>query len=50
VRLEGGVLLVDAASQQWGREVARSNAMILTRLQALLGENRIREISVRQPR
>ena len=37
VRLEGGVLLVDAATPHWGREVERSRAVILARLQTLLG-------------
>jgi predicted nucleic acid-binding Zn ribbon protein len=47
VRLEGGTLIVDAASQQWGREVARSTGMILKRLQALLGADTVREIAIR---
>ena len=38
VRLENKLLLVDAASEPWAREVSRSSRVILTRLQALLGE------------
>ena len=48
VHLEGDILIVDAASAQWGREVARSSPMILRRLQALLGADAVREISVRR--
>jgi predicted nucleic acid-binding Zn ribbon protein len=38
VRLEQGVLLVDAASAQWAQEVRRSSGLILRRLQELLGQ------------
>ena len=47
VRLEQGILIVDAASAQWAREVTRSAGIILQRLQALLGADAVREISVR---
>ena len=47
VHLENGVLLVDAASPQWAREVSRSTPMILRRLQPLLGEGRWISITVR---
>jgi predicted nucleic acid-binding Zn ribbon protein len=47
VRLEGGVLLVDAQGPQWTREVARSSRVILKRMQALLGDEVIREVRVR---
>ena len=47
VRLEGGTLLVDAASAQWAREVRRSSGIILNRLQTLLGPGAIVSISVR---
>jgi predicted nucleic acid-binding Zn ribbon protein len=50
VRLENGVLFVDAASAQWAREVARSSGMILKRMQAMLGDERVKEISVRDSR
>jgi predicted nucleic acid-binding Zn ribbon protein len=47
VRLEGGVLLVDAASAQWAQEVKRSSRVILARLQTLLGDATVTGISVR---
>jgi hypothetical protein len=47
VRLESGVLLVDATSAAWGREVSRSSRMILPRLQALLGPGIVKDIVVR---
>ena len=37
VRLEGTLLLVDAITTAWAREVSRSSGVILTRLQTLLG-------------
>ena len=49
VRLEGRVLLVDAASIAWAREVARSSPVILMRLQTLLGKDTLTSISVREP-
>ena len=48
VRLEGGTLIVDAASAQWAREVRRSSTMIVKRLQTLLGAGVVTVISVRQ--
>jgi predicted nucleic acid-binding Zn ribbon protein len=47
VRLENAVLLVDAASAQWAREVSRSARVIVARLQTLLGAAHVREIVVR---
>jgi predicted nucleic acid-binding Zn ribbon protein len=47
VHLEDGVLLVDAASPEWAREVTRSTYMILRRLQQLLGEQTVTQIVVR---
>jgi hypothetical protein len=47
VRLERGVLLVDAATPQWGREVQRSADIILNRLQTLLGPGAVTRIQVR---
>jgi len=47
VRLEGKVLLVDATSAQWAREVMRGSALILPRLQALLGADTVTAIRVR---
>jgi predicted nucleic acid-binding Zn ribbon protein len=49
VRLEGDVLLVDAASAQWAREVTRSGHIILPRLQTLLGDGTVKEIRARAP-
>ena len=46
VRLEGRTLLVSASSPQWGREVSRSSALILTRMQTLLGADAITSIAV----
>jgi predicted nucleic acid-binding Zn ribbon protein len=47
VHLENGVLLVDAASPQWAREVLRSTPIILRRLQPLLGPGTVVSITVR---
>jgi predicted nucleic acid-binding Zn ribbon protein len=47
VRLEGRVLIIEAASAQWAREVTRSSDVILARLQTLLGRNSLDTISVR---
>jgi hypothetical protein len=47
VRLEGGVLLVDAVSAQWAGEISRSTRVILGRLQQLLGKNVVSRITVR---
>src|SRR5262245_21093557 len=48
VKLEGTELLVDAATVQWGREIARSSRVILSRLQGLLGEEAVTKITVRR--
>ena len=48
VRLEQGTLLVDTSSAEWARELRRSQSMILARLQAMLGEQNIIRIVVRQ--
>jgi hypothetical protein len=42
------VLLVDATSPQWSREVARSSGVILKRMQELLGAEVIERIEVRR--
>jgi len=47
VRLEDGVLLVDAASREWAREVSRSTYIILRRLQQLLGDQTVTQIVIR---
>jgi len=48
VRLENKLLLVEAASDPWAREVSRSARVILIRLQALLGEEAVTRIEVRR--
>lgn len=48
VRLEGGTLIVEASSAQWAREMRRSQGVILARLQAMLGEDNVTRIIVRQ--
>ena len=47
IRLEKSVLIVDATTAQWGREIARSAGVILPRLQLLLGEHAVTNIEVR---
>jgi hypothetical protein len=47
VRLEHRILIVDAASRQWAKEVRRSSSIILNRLQTLLGPEVVVSISVR---
>ena len=48
VRLDAGVLVVEAASSAWAREITRSSGLILTRLKTLLGDS-VERIVVRQP-
>lgn len=48
-RLDDRVLIVDASSAHWAREVVRSRDLILDRLQALLGSDVVNRISVREP-
>jgi len=47
VRLDDRILLVDAASPQWRREIARSSSIILARLQALLGTDVVERLEIR---
>jgi predicted nucleic acid-binding Zn ribbon protein len=47
VRLEGCVLLVEAATAQWASEISRSSHVILPRLETLLGKGVVGSISVR---
>lgn len=47
VHLENGVLMVDASSPQWAREVLRSTPIILRRMRQLLGEETVASITVR---
>ena len=48
VRLEGTLLLVDAITTPWAREVSRSSGVILARLQTLLGGGTVTRIEVRR--
>ena len=47
VHLENGVLIVEAATKAWTREVKRSTPIVLVRLQTLLGADTVRAITVR---
>jgi predicted nucleic acid-binding Zn ribbon protein len=47
VRLEDGVLLVEAHTAQWSAAIMRSSRIILSRMQALLGADVIRDIRLR---
>lgn len=48
VLLEDGVLLVDTQSAQWASAIQGSSRIILSRLQALLGDDVVREIRLRR--
>ncbi|HUR35485.1 MAG TPA: DUF721 domain-containing protein [Vicinamibacterales bacterium] len=48
VRLEDGVLLVEAQTPQWAAAVMRASPMILSRLRTMLGPEAIREIRLRR--
>jgi predicted nucleic acid-binding Zn ribbon protein len=50
VKLDNGVLMVDADSAQWSTEITRSSSVILARLQDFLGKGVITRIVVRNPR
>jgi hypothetical protein len=47
VRLDGQVLLVDAATVHWAREIRRATPLIVRRLDALLGAGTVTSLSVR---
>jgi len=47
VKLEHDTLIVEATSAQWAREVNRSSPIILRKLHALVGPERIARILVR---
>ena len=47
VKLERGVLIVETQSAQWQREIERSSAVILRRLQTLLGADTVTTLRVR---
>jgi predicted nucleic acid-binding Zn ribbon protein len=46
VKLERRVLLVETASAQWSKEVMRGSAVILRRLQSLLGVDAVERIEI----
>ncbi len=48
VRLEGRLLIVEAATAQWTREIVRMAGLILPRVQSLLGRETVERIVVRQ--
>ena len=50
VKLERTVLIVDAASPQWSRELERLRDVILARLQSLLGKDAVSSIIIRTDR
>jgi predicted nucleic acid-binding Zn ribbon protein len=47
VRLEDGVLLVEAQSSQWAAAIMRASPIILSRLQQLLGADAVRHLRLR---
>jgi predicted nucleic acid-binding Zn ribbon protein len=48
VRLENGVLLVEAQTAQWAAAIMRASPMILSRLRSALGPDVVREIRLRR--
>ena len=47
VRLEGHLLVVEAANAQWAREITRLSDVVLVRLQTLLGPDTVAGLEVR---
>ncbi len=47
VYLEGDLLIVDTATNEWARELARSTHLIVRRLEAFLGPGVVRTLQVR---
>ena len=47
VRLEAGVLLVEAQTSQWAAAIMRASPVVLSRLQSILGTDAVREIRLR---
>jgi hypothetical protein len=47
VRMEGNILVVEATTAEWVREITRASPLILQRLQTYLGESTIAGIEVR---
>lgn len=48
IRLEDGILLVEAQTPAWATAIMRSSPVILSRLQGMLGPDTIREIRLRR--
>ena len=48
VKLEAGTLIVETTSAQWAYELKRSQALILSRLQSLLGDDAVTIPAARQ--
>jgi hypothetical protein len=48
IRLDAGLLLVDAMGRAWADEVRRSARVILARMQALLGDGTVSRLEVRE--
>lgn len=48
VKLDGRVLIVETTSSQWTREISRSSAVILQRMQGFLGADTVERIEVRR--
>jgi len=47
IKLDDATLIVDVTSAQWANEVRRSSAIILARLQTLLGKTAVAQLQVR---
>ena len=50
VRLDGQLLIVEAANGQWAREITRLSDVALARLQTLLGPDTVTRLEVRTKR
>ena len=47
VKLDGTVLVIEASTAQWAREIKRSTGVIISRLGTLLGRDVVTDIKVR---
>lgn len=48
VRLEGGLLIVEAQTAAWGAAILRATPVIMSRLRTLLGPETVRELQLRR--
>jgi len=48
IKLEQGTLIVETTSAEWAREITRSQSLILSRLQAMLGADAVTRLLVRE--